>query len=106
MPATTTLALKMPNDSMLSNFIQWYETFYATANPETGRKRRGNAKKFLLEEINVLLASGKASANLDNVLKEFKQASVLTSDMQTAKTKLSDTEFAKLLELLEKAKSK
>jgi hypothetical protein len=104
MPATTILALKMQNDSRLSNFIEWYETFYTTTNPDTGRKRKGNVKKFLLEEIDTLLVSGKASATFSNVVQEFKQASVLTPEMQSAKSILSDTDFAKLVELMEKAK--
>lgn len=103
MPATSILALKVQNQSKLSQFIDWYETFYTTINPDTGRKRKGNAKKFLLEELELLVSSGKLSSSFPKVIEDFKKASVLSPELQKAKQNLSESDFAKLVELMEKA---
>lgn len=83
--------------------MEWYETFYTTTNPDTGRKRKGNFKKFLMEEIEFLLSSGKVN-ELTKVAEEFKKASILSPELQAAKQNLNETDFAKLVELIEKAK--
>ena len=99
------LALKVKTDTKLFNFLEWYETHFQTTNPETGRKRKGNAKKFITEELEFLLTSGKSSPNLAKVVDEFRQSSLLSPELQLAKQNLSDAEFAKFVELMEKAKS-
>ena len=103
MPSSSIFQLKVPNQSKLSQFVDWYENFYTTINPETGRKRKGNVKKFLLEELENLLNSGKLSSNISKVIDDFGKASVLSPEIQKAKEKLSDADFAKLVELMEKA---
>ena len=103
MPAAFLFPLKVQNQSKLSQFIDWYETFHTTVNPETGRKRKGNAKKFLLEELEALVSTGKASAILPKVIEDFKKVSLLSPELQKAKQNLSDSDFAKLVELMEKA---
>ena len=84
--------------------MEWYETSYATINPDTGRKRKGNFKKFLIEEIEFLLSSGKVN-ELIKVAEEFKKTSILSPELQSAKQNLNETDFAKLVELMEKAKA-
>ena len=96
--------LKVKTDTKLFQFMEWYETFYTTTNPDTGRKRKGNFKKFLMEEIEFLLSSGKVN-ELIKVVEEFKKASVLSPELQVAKQNLNETDFAKLVELMEKAKA-
>lgn len=96
--------LKVKTDTKLFQFMEWYETFYATTNPDTGRKRKGNFKKFLIEEIEFLLSSGKVN-ELIKVVEEFKKASILSPELQAAKQKLNETDFAKLVELMEKARA-
>jgi hypothetical protein len=103
MPATSILVLKVQNLSKLSQFIDWYETFHTSVNPETGRKRKGNAKKFLLEELEALVSTGKVSATLPKVIEDFKKASLLSPELQKAKQSLNESDFAKLVELVEKA---
>jgi len=103
MPASFLFPLKVQNQSKLSQFIDWYETFYTSTNPDTGRKRKGNAKKFLLEELEELVSTGKVSASLPKVIEDFKKASLLSPELQKAKQNLSDSDFAKLVELMEKA---
>lgn len=84
--------------------MEWYETSYTTINPDTGRKRKGNFKKFLMEEIEFLLSSGKVN-ELIKVAEEFKKSSILSPELQAAKQNLNETDFAKLVELMEKAKA-
>lgn len=105
MPASFLFPLKVQTQSKLSSFIEWYENYYTTSNPETGRKRKGNVKKFLLEEIEKLLATGKASIQVSKVVEEFKQASLLSPETQQAKQNLSESDFLKFMELIEKAKA-
>ena len=95
--------LKVKTDTKFFQFMEWYETFYTTTNPDTGRKRKGNFKKFLMEEIEFLLSSGKVN-ELTKVAEEFKKASILSPELQAAKQNLNETDFAKLVELIEKAK--
>lgn len=103
MPASFLLPIKVQSHSKLSQFIDWYEAFHTTTNPDTGRKRKGNAKKFLTEELEVLVSTGKASSQLPKVIEDFKKASLLSPELQKAKQNLSETDFAKLVELMEKA---
>jgi len=105
MANTTLLPLKLQNSSKLLEFIEWYEMAYQTTNPDTGRKRKGNAKKFLTEAIEGLLSSGKVSASLAEAISEFKKASLLSPEVREAKGKLSETDFAKFVELMEKVKA-
>ena len=102
--APVQVLLKVKTDSKFYEFLDWYETFYTTINPETGRKRKGNFRKFLIEEIEFLLSSGKVN-ELIKVVEEFKKASILSPELQAAKQKLNETDFAKLVELMEKAKA-
>jgi hypothetical protein len=95
--------LKVKTDSKFFQFMEWYETFYTTTNPDTGRKRKGNFKKFLIEEIEFLLASGKLN-EFNKVADEFRKVCMLPPELQEAKQNLNETDFAKLLELMEKAK--
>jgi hypothetical protein len=95
--------LKVKTDSKFFQFMEWYEAFYTNINPDTGRKRKGNFKKFLMEEIEFLLAFGKLN-ELNKVVEEFKKASILSPELQAAKQNLNETDFAKLVELMEKAK--
>jgi len=95
--------LKVKTDTKFFQFMEWYETFYATTNPDTGRKRKGNFKKFLMEEIEFLLSSGKVN-ELIKVAEEFKKSSILSPELQAAKQNLNETDFETLLALIKKAR--
>lgn len=97
------IPFKVKTDSKFYQFATWYETAYTTINPDTGRKRKGNFKKFLIEEIEILLRTGK-STELEKVAEEFKKSVVLSPELQSARQNLNETDFAKLVELMEKAK--
>ena len=105
MPTSSIFPLKVPNQSKLSQFVEWYENSHTTTNPDTGRKRKGNVKKFILEELENLLYAGKASPQLLKVVEEFKQASLLSPEIQQAKQNLNESDFLKFMELMEKAKA-
>jgi hypothetical protein len=105
MPASFIFPLKVQYQSKLSGFIEWYENFHTSTNPDTGRKRKGNVKKFLLEELENMLTTGKASNSFVKVVDEFSKAVVLSPEIQKAKEKLNDADFAKLVELIAKAGS-
>ena len=98
------IPLKIKTDSKFYQFAEWYEGSNTSINPETGRKRKGNFKKFLIEEIENLLITG--NCGLVKVAAEFKKAAVLPPELQSAKQNLNETDFAKLVELMEKAKNK
>ena len=95
--------LKVKRDTKLSKFIDWFEMAYQSTNPDTGRKRKGNVKSFLMEELEEILHSGEPTSNLLEVAAEFKKQSVLTPELQKAKAKLTAAEFGELVALLEKA---
>ena len=106
MPATGNsfeFPLKVKRDTKVAKFLDWYGISYQTTNPDTGRKRKGNVKAFIFDELEIILSSGKASSNLLEVASEFKKSSVLTPELQKAKANLSDAEFSQLVALMEKA---
>lgn len=106
MPATTNsfeFPLKVKRGTHFSKFLDWYALAYQTTNPETGRKRKGNVKAFILEELETILSTGKASKNLLEVAVEFKNSGALSPELQQAKANLSETEFAQLVSLMKKA---
>ena len=105
MATTSFLQLKLQNNSSIFKFIEWYELAYQTENPDTGRKRKGNGKKHLIEELEGLLETGSISKELDKSIKEFKSAELLSPEIKEAKSKLTENEFMKFVELMEKVKS-
>ena len=102
---TSFLQLKLQNSSKIFEFIEWYEMAYQKTNPDTGRKRKGNGKKHLIEEIENVISSGSLSKEFTDSISEFKKASLLSPEIREAKSKLSDTEFNKFVELMEKVKA-
>jgi hypothetical protein len=96
--------LKVKTDSKFYQFVEWYESSNTSINPENGRKRKGNFRKFLIEEIENLLITG--NCGLVKVAADFKKAALLPPELQSAKQNLNETDFAKFVELLEKAKNK
>lgn len=106
MPATANsfeFPLKIKRDTKLAKFIDWYMVAHQSVNPDTGRKRKGNIKGFILEELENILSTGEASSKLLKVASEFKKSSVLTPELQKAKANLSESEFSQLVALMEKA---
>ena len=57
MPSTP-LTLKIQEGSKLASFVAYYEDFHSEVS-DTGRNRKGNVKKFLLQELECLVSTGK-----------------------------------------------
>lgn len=96
--------LKVKDGTKLYEFLDWYEKSKSSVS-ETGRNRKGNFKKFIIEEFEKMLISGKPSKDFLDTIAEFKESSLLPPELQEAKQNLNSTDFAKFVELLEKAKT-
>ena len=106
MPATSNsfeFPLKIKRGTKFQKFLDWYGLAYQSTNPDTGRKRKGNVKAFILDEFETILSTGKASSNLLEVADEFKNSGALSPELQKAKANLSETDFLQLVALMEKA---
>ena len=61
-PKKVELSYKLDPASKLGSFIEWYEITYRTTN-ENGRKRKGNAKKAILDYMEGVLTGVKKEVN-------------------------------------------
>lgn len=107
MPALKKLSLefKLSPSSPLYSFIEWYELEYRTTNPETGRKRKGNAKKAILDFFDNALSDeplSKEAEHFNAAVKQFKEDTKLPKELQSAKTNLSPEEYKNFKLLYEK----
>ena len=81
----------------------WYEDAYRTTNEETGRKRKGNAKKYVFELlVSVVEGDGSKAEPFTKVIKEFRESSKLTPALQKAKLNLSPEDYEQFKKLHEK----
>ena len=111
MPASKKLELsyKLDDQSSLANWIEWYEDAHRTTNPDTGRKRKGNAKKVLLDflensvKVGAINPSKEEQKKFLDSLDEFKEDTKLPKELQKAKNNLSPEEFQQFKSLFEKS---
>ena len=98
--------------SHFAQFIEWYENTHRTTNEETGRKRKGNAKKVIAEFLELYFndrtktnaISGDLNINkMNDLIDAFKEDTKLSPELQKAKINLSADEFETLKKLLEKS---
>ena len=98
--------------SHFAQFIEWYENTHRTTNEETGRKRKGNAKKAIAEFLELYFndrtktnaISGDLNINkMNDLIDTFKEDTKLSPELQKAKINLSADEFETLKKLLEKS---
>ena len=98
--------------SHFAQFIEWYENTHRTTNEETGRKRKGNAKKVIAEFLELYFndrtktnaISGDLNINkMNHLIDTFKEDTKLSPELQKAKINLSADEFETLKKLLEKS---
>ena len=98
--------------SHFAQFIEWYENTHRTTNEETGRKRKGNAKKVIAEFLELYFndrtktnaISGDLNINkMNDLIDTFKEDTKLSPELQKAKINLSADEFETLKKLLEKS---
>jgi len=110
MPVSTKyeLSWKLDKSNPIVKFIEWYEDAYRTEN-ENGRKRKGNAKKKLLEFIEAAIKPDwKADDTIGEFValqKEFAADSMLPKELQEAKNNLSEEEYKQFNELYKKITS-
>ena len=57
-PKKVELSYKLDNASYIAQFISWYEEAKRTTNPDSGRKRKGNARKALQDYLESLISEG------------------------------------------------
>lgn len=104
--------LKIKEDTELYAFASWFEAAYTkTIN---GRNRKGSFKKLALNILSNAIAGGSQTSivyedseeqyTLKSIIDNYKQSSILSPELQSAKQKLNETDFAKLVELMEKAR--
>jgi hypothetical protein len=97
--------LKVKEGTRLFDFLDWFEKAKAEVS-DTGRNRKGNYKKFIIQELEYMLESGEPSEELIDTITEFKENAFLASpQLVEAKKNLSEVDFKKFVELLEKAKA-
>ena len=103
------LEYKLDPASKVGSFIEWYEITYRTTN-ENGRKRKGNARKKILEFLEgaVLsdnsMSSTTAISSFKEVIERYKEERKLPPELQSAKNSLSADEYEKFKELYQKIK--
>jgi len=102
--AKVQLEYKLESTSPLAEFIEWYEVAKRTTNPETGRKRKGNAKKALLQFIEGYLkgVQTKEINDFQKSVEEFREDAKLPKELQMAKNTLSSEEYKTFKNLCEK----
>lgn len=92
--------------SHFAQFIEWYENTHRTTNEETGRKRKGNAKKAILDYLEGLLTGVKSKEVNDfmSSIESFREDTKLPKELQSAKNTLSPDEYENFKKLFEKIK--
>ena len=104
-PKKVELSYKLDPASKLGSFIEWYEITYRTTN-ENGRKRKGNAKKAILDYLEGLLTGVKSKEVNDfmSSIESFREDTKLPKELQSAKNTLSPDEYENFKKLFEKIK--
>ena len=98
MPAPKKLSLefKLNSSSPLFQFIEWYEAAYRKTNPETGRKRKGDAKGAILGFLEEYIKGEMGSPQLgkfNEAARSFQEDNKLPKELQSAKNSLSPDEY-------------
>lgn len=108
------IPLKIKEDTDLYAFASWFEAAYTKVI--NGRNRKGSFKKLAIGILANAIAGGSSNSivyedseeqyTLKTIVENYKQSSMLPPELQSAKKNLNETDFAKLVELMEKAKTK
>lgn len=65
--------------SVLDEFNAYYRLAHSVKT-SAGRIVKGNAKKFLLEELNYIINAGKISKNFESEIKDFRTSRLTNAD--------------------------
>jgi hypothetical protein len=81
--------------SKLASFIEWYENTYRTINEDSGRNRKGDAKKAIKNflESAVGATQTKEYNHFVESVKQFTEDTKLPKELQRAKNTLSTEEY-------------
>jgi len=99
------LEYKLDATSKVASFIEWYEITHRTTN-ENGRKRKGNAKKAILDFLESAVSGTQTAESISFVdsVKQFKEDTKLPKELQSAKNNLSLEDYESFKSLYEKMK--
>ena len=101
------LEYKLDPSSKLAGFIEWYEITHRTINEETGRKRKGNAKKAILDFLECAVNANQTTKEYNHFvdcIKVFKEDTKLPKELQSAKNNLSPEKYENFKSLYEEMK--
>jgi len=99
------LEYKLDPTSKVASFVEWYEITHRTTN-ENGRKRKGNAKKAILDFLESAVSgtqTAESKSFVDSV-KQFVEDTKLPKELQSAKNNLSAEDYESFKTLYEKMK--
>lgn len=101
MPTRPKIVLNIDPESNIGKFFSWYEQKYTTVN-ENGRKRKGNAKKALMDFMGEYISRGgkvdkdnplASISNFLTAIEEYKETGSLPTELKEAKMYLSAEDF-------------
>ena len=96
--------LKIKEGTEFDKFLKWFETSKATKS-DKGRNRKGNCKKFIIDEFEYMLSSGEPTNEFLEVISEYKNSIPLSDEMMMMKKVMGDIEFEKFYKKMLEAKS-
>ena len=88
------LQLKIKEGTEFYKFLEWFEKSKATIN-DTGRNRKGNYKKFIIDEFESMLSGGEPTQEFLETISEYKNSIPLSDEMLGMKKVMGDIEFEK-----------
>ena len=99
------LEYKLDATSKVASFVEWYEITHRTTN-ENGRKRKGNAKKAILDFLESAVSGTQTAESISFVdsVKQFVEDTKLPKELQSAKNNLSTEDYESFKTLYEKMK--
>ena len=95
-PKKVELSYKLDSASSIASFIGWYEEAKRTTNPDTGRKRKGDAKGAILGFLEEYIKGEMGSPQLgkfNEAARSFQEDNKLPKELQSAKNSLSPDEY-------------
>ena len=107
-PKKLSLEIKLNPSSPLYSFVEWYEAAYRTTNPETGRKRKGDAKGSITAFLEQFVKGDfghPAVEKFKEATKVFQEDTKLPKELQSAKNSLSPEEYKNFKLMWDKIKS-
>ena len=96
--------LKIKEGTEFYKFLEWFEKSKATIS-DIGRNRKGNYKKFIIDEFESMLSGGEPTQEFLETISEYKNSIPLSDEMLGMKKVMGDVEFEKFYKKMLEAKS-